>query len=171
MECWGVRRNRTWPQRLSLRPHCCQCQQARSKCKCKKNTYTMNNHLHPAIPFRPSIPANTPAAISPENPVARICAQYRSAMRVATSVRSSAPSRTSQSHTLTFPRVENTQHVSRAWIKWSLGNSQEESTCDQPPKALNKRRTSAHNSPNQHPCAHVDARLDARDEHVGRDLH
>jgi hypothetical protein len=38
-------------------------------------TYMMKSHLQPAIPFTPSNPAKTPAAISPENPVARICAQ------------------------------------------------------------------------------------------------
>ncbi|XPS79780.1 hypothetical protein M3J09_011752 [Ascochyta lentis] len=56
-----------------------------------RKTYRMKSHLHPAISRKPSMPANTPAAISPENPVAKICAQYRSAMRVATSATSSAP--------------------------------------------------------------------------------
>jgi hypothetical protein len=45
----------------------------------------MNSHLQPAIPLSPSMPAKTPAAIKPENPVAKICAQYKSAIRVATS--------------------------------------------------------------------------------------
>jgi hypothetical protein len=45
----------------------------------------MNNHLQPAIPRSPSIPANTPAAIKPLKPVARIWAQYNNAIRVATS--------------------------------------------------------------------------------------
>jgi hypothetical protein len=39
------------------------------------NTNRMNNHRQPAIPRSPSIPAKTPAAIKPEKPVARICAQ------------------------------------------------------------------------------------------------
>lgn len=51
----------------------------------KKKTHIINNHLHPAIPLSPSI-WNTPAAINPLNPVARICAQYNKAIRVATSL-------------------------------------------------------------------------------------
>jgi hypothetical protein len=49
------------------------------------DTNTMNSHLQPAMPRSPSIPAKTPAAIKPEKPVARICAQYSNAIRVATS--------------------------------------------------------------------------------------
>ena len=39
------------------------------------------------MPLTPSMPAKTPAAIKPDRPVARICAQYRSAIRAATSVK------------------------------------------------------------------------------------
>jgi hypothetical protein len=48
-------------------------------------TNRMNSHRQPAMPRSPSMPAKTPAAIKPEKPVARICAQYSNAMRVATS--------------------------------------------------------------------------------------
>jgi hypothetical protein len=41
----------------------------------RTETYRMKSHRQPAMPRTPSIPANTPAAISPENPVARIWAQ------------------------------------------------------------------------------------------------
>jgi hypothetical protein len=48
-------------------------------------SYTIKSHLQPAISLSPSIPAKIPAAMRPENPVARICAQYKSAIRVAIS--------------------------------------------------------------------------------------
>ena len=70
----------------------------------KQTTYMMKSHLQPAMPFTPSKPANTPAAISPENPVARICAQYSNAIRVATSV--------FHQHTARQPDSSNITHLS-----------------------------------------------------------
>lgn len=133
----------------------------------------MKSHLHPAIPLTPSRPANTPAAMSPENPVAKICAQYNKAIRVATSTLSVNKRSTNSTVTVkhTFPRVEDTQHVRRSWIERRLRNTQKEPTSNQPAKVLHQCRAPTHNRPDQHPRTHVDTRLDAGNQHIGRNLH
>jgi hypothetical protein len=72
---------------------------------------------------------------------------------------------------LTFPRIKDTQHISSARIERRLSDTKKEPTRNQPTKILHQRRTTTHNRPDEHPRAHVDARLDARDEHVAGDLH
>lgn len=52
-----------------------------------------------------------------------------------------------------------------------LSNPQKKPTRNHTPEILHQRRTRRYNGPDEHPAAHVDARFDARDEHVGRDLH
>lgn len=84
--CLGEARSRRKPRNRSLRLH-----YSIGLGSCLKwkglEIYTMKSQRHPAMPRIPSMPAKIPAAINPEKPVARICAQYKSAMRVATSLR------------------------------------------------------------------------------------
>lgn len=53
----------------------------------------------------------------------------------------------------------------------SLSNAQKKPTGNHAAEILNKSRTGGYNGPDEHPAAHVDAGFDARDEHVGGDLH
>jgi hypothetical protein len=65
------------------------------------------------------MPANTPAAMSPENPVANICAQYSRAIRVATSVYTVSSSYLGDDFHLTFAGIEDRKHIRRTRIELS----------------------------------------------------
>lgn len=59
-----------------------------------------------------------------------------------------------------------------AWkTHWSLGDAQEETTCDKALVALYQTGAGRYDCPNHHPATHVDAGVYACNEHVGWNLH
>jgi hypothetical protein len=137
-----------------------------------------------------------PAAMRPEKPVARIWAQYRTAMRAATSaeggqyccstytndrafMNGQICALEAQEHEKkkkfgrgpTFTSVKDGQHISRTRVKRRLSDTEEESAGYKTAKVGDESSTSRHDGPDKHPGAHVDARLDAGDEHVTGNLH